>query len=229
MKLRIHSFETLGAHDGPGLRTVVFFQGCPIKCFYCHNPDMIATKGGIDYSVQEIVAFCKKYKLYHGEKGGVTLSGGEPLMQAEGALDLIRGLKKEGFNVCLDTSGAVLLTDAVKRVLNEIDIVLFDIKHTDADKYFEITGQPIENMLKMLDYIKTISKTFYVRQVIVPNLTDDEKQIKKLKKLAEGAKKVELLPYHTLGAEKWKKLGMEYKLKGISPPSEDVMKRLNSI
>ena len=229
-KIRIHSFETLGAHDGPGLRTVVFFQGCPMKCLYCHNPDMLECgKNGKDYLIEEVVAFCKKYKLYHGENGGVTLSGGEPLMQAEGVLELIRELKKEGFRVCLDTGGGVKINDTVKRILNEIDFILFDIKHTDPEKHLELTGQPIEYMMNVLNYIKTIKKAFYVRQVIVPGFTDDETQIKKLKKLAEGAMKIELLPYHTLGIEKWLKLGMDYKLKEFTPPSKELMKKLEEI
>jgi len=229
MKIRIHSFETLGAHDGPGLRTVVFFQGCPIKCLYCHNPDMICTKGGKEYSINEVVEFCEKFRVYHGEDGGITLSGGEPLMQAEGALKLIRALKKEGFHVCIDTSGAVKLSDTVKEVLNEVDIVLFDIKHTDADKYFELTSQPITNMIAMLEYLKTTQKAFYARQVIVPTLTDSIEQVKKFKELAKGAERVELLPYHTLGVNKWQKLGMEYKLKNIPSATQELMKKLNLV
>jgi len=235
MNLKISTIETLGAHDGPGLRTVLFLHGCPLKCLYCHNPEMTAfnkDKSSCafkNYSVQYLVDFCKKYKNFYGKNGGVTLSGGEPLLQAELVLELIRALKKEGIHTCLDTSGGVNFSEAVKGVLDEVDLVLLDIKHTDNEAHIKLVGQSMDKTLAVLKYLKDRGKDFVIRQVIVSGWTDNIEQVRQLKKLAQGALKIELLPYHAMGEHKWEKLGIEYPLKNTMPPSKELMQELNKI
>ena len=224
-KLRIHSIETLGALDGPGIRTVVFFQGCPMRCAYCHNADTFDPSGGREESVETLAAFCERYKNYYGKKGGVTLSGGEPLMQSRGAVALMRELKSRGIGTALDTAGSVFSPEA----LDEADLVILDIKHTDKDKFFALTGYPADNSFKTLEYLKKNKKRFWVRQVILSGVTDSEMQIKKLKEMAQGAEKTELLPFHNMGEKKWKAAGVEYTLKDAVPPSKEIMDRLNKV
>lgn len=224
-KLRIHSIETLGALDGPGIRTVIFFQGCPMRCAYCHNADTFDISGGREESVENLASFCERYKNYYGRSGGVTLSGGEPLMQSRGATALMKELKRRGINTALDTGGSVFAPEA----LDEADLIILDIKHTDKDKFFALTGYPADNSFKTLEYLKKNKKRFWVRQVILPGVTDGEEQIKELKKLSVGAEKTELLPFHNMGEKKWKTAGIEYTLKNASPPSKEVMDRLNKI
>ena len=222
---KIHSIETLGAHDGPGIRTVVFFQGCPMRCSYCHNPDMFFAAGGEEKSVEELVRFCSRYKNYYGSEGGVTLSGGEPLLQYDAATELTLALKKEGIHTALDTSGCV----CNKKALAAADLVILDIKHTDPSAFLRLTGHSIHNTLKTLEFLKSNGKPFWVRQVIVRGITDDPEQVASLKKMAAGASRVELLPYHTLGVHKWEKCGLEYTLGDVKPPSEGAMGRLKKL
>ena len=219
---KIHSIETLGALDGPGIRTVIFFQGCPMRCAYCHNPDMFDAAGGEERSVTELVAFCLRYKNYYGKDGGVTLSGGEPLLQDKIALTLIQALKRAGIHTALDTSGAVF----APAVLLAADLIILDIKHTDPEAFFKLTGYPMDNTLKTLEYLKQNRKHFWVRQVIVEGITDSAEQITALKKAAAGAEKIELLPYHMLGVHKWESCGFDYPLKDVKPTSEQVMEKL---
>ena len=224
MTARIHSIETLGALDGPGVRTVIFFQGCPMRCLYCHNADMLSGVGE-QKSIEELAAFCLRYKNYYGENGGVTLSGGEPLLQAKAALALIEALKKEGIHTALDTAGAPFAPET----LAAADLVILDVKHTVADEFFSLTKYKIDDTLKTLAYLQEHKKRFWVRQVIVTGITDGEAQIRKLKELARNAEKIELLPYHKMGSDKWEKAGLSYSLKGIEPPSPEVMRRLDKI
>ena len=220
---RIHSIETLGAHDGPGIRTVIFFQGCPMRCAYCHNPDMFFADGGEEKPVEELVRFCLRYKNYYGSEGGVTLSGGEPLFQHKSAVQLLEALKKEGIHTALDTSGAVFAPEA----LNAADLVILDIKHTDAASFLLLTGHSNHNTLKTLEFLKESGKKFWIRQVVVPGITDCPEQIIALKKAAAGAARIELLPYHTLGVHKWRKCGLDYTLKELKPMGEKEIERLN--
>jgi len=181
------------------------------------------------HTTQYLLDFCKKYKSYYGKDGGVTLSGGEPLLQAKAILPLIEALKQENIHTCLDTSGALPLNDDIKNVLNQIDLVLLDIKHTDNDAHIKLTSQSLANTLAILDYLKRIKKPFVIRQVIVPGYTDSSEQVKQLKILSQGAIKIELLPYHAMGVHKWEKLGLEYALKDIAPPSKELMDKLRAI
>ncbi len=230
LKGRIHSIETMAAVDGPGLRFAVFFQGCPQRCIYCHNPDTWNAFSGEEMTAEEIVKKALRYKPYFGETGGVTVSGGEPFMQSEFLIELLKKCKEENIHTAVDTCG-FYLDDKVKEALLYTDLVMLDIKHTNADMFKKITKQDISRPLAFLDYMKEIQKPIWIRQVIVPTLTDSEEQILNLLKLTEGAniKKTELLPYHTLGTSKWEKLGLTYELPDVKPPAEEIMTRLREI
>ena len=219
----VHSFEPLGSFDGPGLRTVVFLSGCPMRCKYCHNPDMLGGGGGEKMSVSAVVEKALRYRAYNS--GGVTLSGGEPLMQEEFVVGLLRELKKKRIHTALDTAGRVYCEEA----LSLASLVILDIKHTDEAAFKELCGFAPDNMLRTLEFLKKKRKKFWVRQVTVPGITDGEDNIKKLKQMAFGAEKIELLPYHTMGVYKWEKLGLSYPLEGVKEPSPETMNRLNAL
>ncbi|MBQ2890649.1 MAG: pyruvate formate lyase-activating protein [Clostridia bacterium] len=230
LKGRIHSIETMAAVDGPGLRFAVFFQGCPQRCIYCHNPDTWNVLGGEEMTAEEIVKKAVRYKSYFGETGGVTVTGGEPFMQSEFLIELLKKCKEENIHTAVDTCG-FYLDDKVKEALSYTDLVMLDIKHTNKESFEKITKQDISRPLAFLDYMKETQKPIWIRQVIVPTLTDSEEQILDLLKLIEGAnvKKIELLPYHTLGSSKWEELGLTYELPDISPPTEEIMAKLREI
>lgn len=229
---RIHSIETLAGHDGRGLRTVVFMQGCPMRCIYCHNPDTLPVDDGEEIEVSDLYGRLMRYRTYFSQNGGVTLSGGEPLLQTEFAVSLFELLKQDGIHTCLDTSGTVI-TPFTAKLLSLCDQVLLDIKHTDATSFKQITRRnSYGTLMRFLDLCRESSRIhgteLILRQVIVPQITDGHENIKRLKTLAEfsGAKKIELLPYHTAGEAKWKNLGIEYPLKGTLPPSDVSMQKL---
>jgi len=195
-----------------------------MRCGYCHNADMFDFDGGKEMSAEEIAAFCARYKSYYGQTGGATLSGGEPLAQADFALEVLNALKAQGIHTALDTSGAVYAPKA----LAAADLVLLDIKHTDKDMFLRLTGQPIDNTLKTLSFLQKKGKPFWVRQVIVQGHNDTVEQVSALKALAEGAQKIQLLPFHSMGAHKWEKAGLTYPFKNAQPPSEKVMQQLRN-
>ncbi|MCX7715160.1 MAG: pyruvate formate-lyase-activating protein [Clostridia bacterium] len=226
----IHSIETLAAVDGPGVRTAIFLQGCPQRCIYCHNPDTWQKNGGQEMSADELIKKVIRFKPYYKNDGGVTLSGGEPFMQVDFVIELLKKLKDEKIHTAVDTCG-YFLNDKVKIALEYVDLVLLDIKHTDANTFEKITGVPIDYSMAFLDYMKKIKKPLWIRQVIVPGYTDSEEQIKNLLKLLEGAnvERVDLLPYHTLGVSKWEQLGIEYPIPEVKPPEREIMIKLNKI
>ncbi len=220
----VHSFEPLGSFDGPGLRTVVFLSGCPMRCKYCHNPDMFGEASGEKMSVNAVVEKCLRYRAYN-RGGGVTLSGGEPLLQTEFVTDLLKAFKVRRGHTALDTAGSVYSEEA----LSLASLVILDIKHTNEAAFKELCGFSPDNMLRTLEYLKKQRKRFWVRQVIVPGITDGEDNIRKLKVMATGAEKIELLPYHKMGVYKWEKLGLSYPLAGVSEPTAETMQRLNAL
>ena len=219
--IKIHSIETLGALDGPGIRTVVFFSGCPMRCLYCHNPD--TWQGGELRDETELAEMCTRYKAYYGKEGGVTLSGGEPLMQSAGAVKLLKELKTRGINTAIDTGGGVYLPEALELA----DLTILDIKHPDPVKFREITGVGQDSLIKTLEYLRSHGKKFWVRHVCVPGITDTVQTVAEVKKMAAGAEKIELLPYHTMGVHKWEKLGLKYSRAGVPPLSEEKLRELN--
>jgi len=235
-KLYVHSIETLGALDGPGLRTVVFMPGCPLRCRYCHNADMLssgAAKG--QYSAAELYDKIIRFKEYYGKSGGVTASGGEPLLQAEALTPLFQRLQAAGVNTALDTAGSILNYD-VKNLLRYTDCVILDIKHTDADAYDDLCGLQkgagiYEKVLAFADYCATEKKRLWLRQVIVPGINDNKEQVLRFKGLSRkyNAERVEVLAYHTMGVQKWQKAGLDYTLKDIPPMSEEKLNALRKL
>ena len=212
---KINTIETMGLLDGPGIRTVIFLQGCPLRCSFCHNPEMWEFDGGTECTVDELVKTIRRYKNYYGETGGVTFSGGEPLAQIEFLLESCKLLKKWGINICLDTSG---VGSNYEELLDYIDLIILDIKHIDKGGYLEQTGHPINKSLEFIEICNKKNKKLWLRQVIVPGLNDNIEYVLRLKEFIEkikNVKKVELLPYHTMGISKYEKLNIDYPLKGI--------------
>ena len=211
--------------DGPGIRMVLFLQGCPLRCRYCHNPETWDPKKGKEYETKEIIELILKYKNYFGSDGGVTLSGGEPLLQAESLIPLCKKLKANNINIALDTSG-VGDRSFYKELLKYIDLVILDIKAIDNESYEKLTGSKIEASLEFLDEAQKQEKKLWIRSVIVPNINDNEDYINKLIIFLMNVKnieKVELLPYHTLGVNKYKTLGIKYSLDGVKPMDKDIV------
>ncbi len=229
MKGRINSIETLGTLDGPGLRFVVFLQGCKLRCLYCHNPETWAEIGEsqiIDSA--ELVEKIEKYKNYFGRDGGVTFSGGEPLLQPEFLLECLRLCKERNIHTVLDTAG-VGFGDYVE-ILKYVDLVILDIKAVHEDEYKHITGQSMDKFNQFVEICQKLDKKLWLRQVIVPGINDDKEHIKKLKDFASSisnVEKIELLPYKTIGVHKYKQLNMKYRLEGVEELSQDKLKELN--
>lgn len=219
----IHSHESFGTVDGPGVRYVVFMQGCPLRCKYCHNSDTWNLKEAKHMeSPEETFKEIMKYKNFI-KTGGVTVTGGEPLLQAEFIKELFKLCKEAGIHTTIDTSGYVF-SDKVKEALEYTDLVLLDIKSIDPETYFDLTKVELTPTLEFLDYLKEKNIKAWVRHVIVPGITDRDDHLEKLAGyVAEypNVEKVELLPYHTLGEHKWENQGMEYELKGVPALSKE--------
>ena len=225
---KVSAIETMGLVDGPGIRTVVFLQGCPLRCVYCHNPEMqeFESDNAKEYLPGQIVDILKRYKSYYRDCGGVTFSGGEPLVQKDFLLECLKLCKKENIHTAIDTSGVV---EDCEKVLDLVDLIILDIKACTAEEFAKITGGEIENLHKFLQICMNKNKKLWIRQVIVPDINDDKGHITKLadfvKKL-KGVEKVELLPYHTMAKEKYKKLGKSYALEGVAEMNETKCKEL---
>lgn len=223
---KIHSFESFGTVDGPGIRFVIFMQGCPMRCKYCHNPDTWQKDTGYEYSPQEVAARVLKYKSYI-KNGGVTVSGGEPLMQIDFVTELFKILKQQGIHTALDTSGVLFTeeqTDKYKELLKYTDLVLLDIKHIDDAEHKKLTGCSNKNVLKFAKFLSAHGTDMWVRHVLVEGITDDDGYLHKLKDFINTlntVKKVEVLPYHSMGENKYEKLGLDYQLKGMQPPAKE--------
>ena len=226
---RIHSFESFGTVDGPGIRFVIFLQGCPLRCQYCHNPDTWAN-GGKEYTVEQIIAQALRYKNYFGEKGGVTATGGEPLMQIDFLIELFTQFKAKGLHTCIDTSGITFnpnspqSVDKHKKLLEVTDLVMLDIKHIDDEACKKLTGHSNANTLAFAKFLSENKQPMWIRQVIVPGITDGEETLRQTRAFIDTlstVEKVEVLPYHTLGEVKYAKLGMDYPLKGVEAPAKE--------
>ena len=232
MEGRIHSFESLGAVDGPGVRFVVFTQGCALKCKYCQNRDTWNLKGGSTYSSDEIVEKILRYQNYIMPNGGVTISGGEPLLQAQFLTQLFTKLKQYNIHTCIDTSGSVALTDEIKKLIDLTDLFLLDIKCINDEKAIDLTGVSNKKELEFANYLSNINKPIWIRQVLVPGYTDDEQDLIKLRDFISTLKsveKVEILPYHDLGKFKWEQLGEIYPLENVRTANNDDVARAKKI
>ncbi len=228
---KIHSIQSLAASDGPGLRFAVFMQGCPLRCGCCHNPDTWDFNGGKEYTAEEIVQKASRYKSYFGNKGGITVSGGEPLMQADFVKELFALCHNDGINTCLDTSGCTM-NEKVKALLSVTDRVLLDIKYTDSELYRNHVGCEIDTVLDFLDYLNFKKIPVTLRQVIIPTLNDNEENIVKLKEIAdrhECVDKIELLPFRKLCGIKYNNMGIKFPFADIPEPSKETMETLEII
>lgn len=221
---RIHSLESFGTVDGPGIRFVVFMQGCPLRCLYCHNPDTWDVKNPSRYNMtaEELITEVLKYKNYIS-RGGITVTGGEPLLQAEFLTSFFSLCQAEGLHTAVDTSGYIL-NDQVKEMLKYVDLVLLDIKTLQAELHKTLTGIKRDNSLLFLDYLQEQGIDTWIRHVIVPGLTDNDDYLEELASFLSGytvIKRVELLPYHVMGVNKYEQLGLDYKLKDVPALSKE--------
>lgn len=229
---KVHSIESFGTVDGPGIRFVLFLQGCHLQCKYCHNRDTWDVNGGKFKSLDDIFDKIMRYKNYIYPNGGVTMTGGEPLLQSKFIFELFKKLKEEGIHTCVDTSGSLPLTDDIKNVLSVTDLVLLDIKHIDDDKCKELVGVSNKLELDFARYLSDNNIPIWIRQVLVPGYTDDENDLLKLRDFLNTLKtveKVEILPYHNMGEFKWKKLGFSYPLEGVGEANQADVDRAKKI
>ena len=232
IKARIHSIETCGTVDGPGIRTVLFFQGCPLHCQYCHNPDSWNPKDGRDYSIDELFEEIEKYQNFmRFSNGGITITGGEPLLQTHAVAALLKKCKQAGIHTALDTSGFIF-NENVKELLNDVDLVLLDIKNFDHDVYKTVTGVKLDSTLKFLDYLTENNIETWLRYVLVPNLTDNYESIEALSKHLSQRKnisRIEVLPFHKIGEYKWQELGIGYQLTDTPAPENDSIQKTKEL
>ncbi|WP_374718709.1 pyruvate formate-lyase-activating protein [Parageobacillus toebii] len=230
MKGFIHSIESCGTVDGPGLRYVIFTQGCLLRCQYCHNADTWEIGKGKEMTVEEIIDDVKTYLPFiNASGGGITVSGGEPLLQIDFLIELFKACKKLGIHTAIDSSGGCYTAEAsFQQKLNELlsytDLILLDLKHIDEKKHRKLTGKTNQHILQFARFLSEKNVPVWIRHVLVPTITDDPNDLRSLAafiRTLNNVKKIEILPYHKLGVYKWKALGLKYPLEGIEPPSEE--------
>lgn len=226
---RLHSIETMGLVDGPGIRTIFFLQGCPLRCLYCHNPDSQSMFSKKQVTPEEVLEIANKYKPYYNRSGGgVTFSGGEPLLQGEFLLETLKLLKSHGFSTAIDTSGYGD-EEYYREILKYVDVILLDIKQLDDNGYKKLTGKSMEGFYKFISYLNDFSGTIWLRHVMVPSMTDNMESMYKLfdriAHLSHKIDRIEILPYHKMGLEKYENLGRQYPLKGIPEMDETKAKK----
>ena len=228
--LRVHSIETLGTLDGPGIRTIIFLQGCPLRCGYCHNPDTWSFEGGKLMTVEELYQKIMRMKPYFKNGGGVTFSGGDPLMQAAALRPLAKRLREAGVHTALDTSGAYWSED-VHLLLDDIDLVILDIKHTDSKMFEVLTQGDLNKTIYFLENLKSRGIHYWARQVIVPEFNDQVAQVKRFKQMVMSTTcdKIELLAFHKMGMHKWEKLGIISPFEKTPEMKESALELLHKI
>lgn len=238
MKGFVHSIETFGTVDGPGIRFVLFLKGCPLRCKYCHNPDTWTMDGSMEMDVSDIVNRVLKYKGYYGDKGGITVSGGEPLCQIDFVIELFKELKKQGINTAVDTSGYMFrMDDEVslakhQELIKYTDLFLLDIKHIVDKEHQELTGVSNKNILEFARFLSENNKNMWIRHVVVPGITLNDDYLYELKRFIESLNnvlKIDVLPYHTMGEVKYKNLGIDYPLKGVRTPTKEEILNVKKI
>ena len=231
IKGRIHSIQTLGTLDGPGVRFVVFMQGCNLRCHCCHNPDTWSMNDGTEYTPAEILQKVVRYREYFGEEGGITVSGGEPLLQAQFVYDLFYLCHDNGINTCLDTSGCIM-NNEIEKLLTVTDRVLLDIKYTNNSDYQKYVGCTLDKPVEFLGYLNKNNIPVTLRQVIIPSVNDDLDNISKLKNIRNNhpcIDKVELLPFRKICQVKYDNMNIDFPFGSISEPSKETMEKLNNI
>lgn len=229
MNGKITDIETMGLVDGPNMRLVLFLAGCKLRCLYCHNPETWTFEGAKQISPEEVLKLYNKYKNYYGEHGGVTFSGGEPLLQSEFVLETIKLLKENHIHTAIDTAG---VGENYDEILKLVDLVILDVKAVEDDEYKLITGRQITEFNEFVGKCIGLNKKLWLRQVIVPNINDDEEHVFKLKKFAKtipNIEKIELLPYHSMAKEKYLKLGIPYRLENTSDMNKDKCKQFQNL
>jgi pyruvate formate lyase activating enzyme len=229
--LRIHSIESFGTHDGPGIRLVVFTQGCQFRCLYCANPDTWDPHGGREISISEIVRLAVSQKPFFGKRGGVTISGGEPTLQRVALTALFRKLHDVGINTALDSNGR-LLNEEVKLLLNETDYLLLDVKHINDDWHQRLTGVSNQSVLEVAAYREQTGKSMWLRYVLFPGWTDQPEYLHELGAHFQHYRsidKIEIQPYHRLGVHKWEALGKTYELNDVTPPGRQALQQVVEI
>ncbi len=225
----VHSTESFGSVDGPGIRFIAFMQGCRMRCQFCHNPDTWNMGGGTPYTADELLDEALSYREYWGERGGITISGGEPLLHIDFLIELVKKAKSQGVHTTLDTCGQPFtydqpFFDRFQELMEYTDLLLFDIKHIDDEKHKELTMMSNKNILNMAQYLSEIEKPVWIRHVLVPEKSDFDEYLIRLDTFIQSLKnvvKVEILPYHKLGVYKYAALNIPYKLKDIEPPTTE--------
>ena len=233
----IHSTESFGSVDGPGIRYVIFLKGCAMRCKFCHNADTWDGRTSDRRSADELLDEAERYRNYWGSEGGITVSGGEPLLQMGFLLELFRKAKQRGISTVIDTAGQPFTRrepwfNSFRKLMDVTDLLLVDIKQMDPEKHRRLTGVPNDNILDMLRFLTEIGKPVWIRQVLVPGWTDAPEDLLAERRFLEtltNVRKVEVLPYHSLGAYKWKELGLEYPLKSVKPPTGQQVREAEKI
>ena len=225
----IHSTESFGSVDGPGVRFIVFMQGCNMRCKYCHNPDTWDKNGGREVTADEVIKTALRYRTYWGKKGGITISGGEPLLQLDFLIELCKKCREQGISTVIDTAGKPFTREEpffskFNELLNYTDLIMLDLKHIDSNDHKALTGFGNENILDLAQYLSEKNVPVWIRHVLVPGINDDDFSLNKLHKFIKTLKnvqRVEILPYHNLGEFKYEDLGIKYPLAGLRSPSKE--------
>lgn len=237
IKGRIHSTESFGSVDGPGIRFLIFTQGCHLRCQYCHNPDTWNLNEGTEMTADELLDKAERFRSYWRDKGGITVSGGEPLVQIDFLIDLFSKAKQRGINTCIDTAAQPFTREEpffskFATLMSLTDTVLLDLKHINSDMHHQLTGHANENILDCARYLAEIGKDVWIRHVLVPGLTDNDEWLTELRAFIDtlpNVKKVEVLPYHDMAQFKYEKLGIKYKLDGVLPPTKERVENAQKI
>lgn len=234
---RVNSLESFGSVDGPGVRYIVFLKGCHMRCKYCHNPETWSMEGGMEMTPSQVMEKAIRFKAYWKNGGGITVSGGEALVQIDFVIELFKLAKSKGINTCLDTSGNPFSMDPeylkkFDELMSLTDTFLLDIKIIDDEKHKILTGWTNKNILELAKYLSDNNKDMWIRNVLVPGVTDDQEDLEGLRDFVASLKTVkrfEVLPYHTLGVVKYEELGIKYELEGVLPPTKEEIQRANDI
>ncbi len=234
---KVHSLESFGAADGPGVRYVIFLQGCRMRCQFCHNPDTWEEQGGTEYTAEDLLSKALRYRNYWGTEGGVTVSGGEPLLQMDFLLEFFTLAKKMGIHTVLDTAGQPFTREApffgtLEKLMEVTDLLLLDIKEMNAERHRRLTGRDNANILDFAHYLSEIGKPVWIRHVLVPERSDFTEDLQSLRAFLDtltNVERVEVLPYHTLGVFKWENMEIKYPLEGIRPPEAERIARAEEI